>query len=170
MNIAKERVVTVEYTLKDADGRTLDTSAGRTPLTYIQGVGSMIPGFEAALEGKGPEGMLSFVVEPSQGYGERNESMLFSIPRERFQNISDLQVGKQVQVRTPHGTITMTVFKIDDESITLDANHPMAGKKLFFEVKVLNVRDATEEELQNVYSRIHGCDSSCNQGCEDGCS
>jgi len=170
MNIAKERVVTVEYTLKDAAGKTLDTSVGRTPLTYIQGVGSMIPGFEAALEGKEPEDMLSFVVEPLQGYGERNESMLFQIPKDRFQNINDLQEGKQVQVRTPHGVITMTVFKIDDDSVTLDANHPMAGKRLFFEVKVLNVRAATEEELQNVYSRMQGCGSSCSQGCEKSCS
>jgi len=170
MQIAKEKVVTVEYTLKDAEGKTLDTSVGRGPLTYIQGVGSMIPGFEAALEGKEPQDTLSFVVEPSQGYGERNEAMLFPIPKDRFQNISDLQVGKQVQVRTPHGVIPMTIFKIDDESVTLDANHPMAGKQLFFEVKVLDVRTATEEELENIYSRTHGCDSSCGEGCETGCS
>jgi FKBP-type peptidyl-prolyl cis-trans isomerase SlyD len=170
MEITKEKVVTVEYTLRDEANQVVDTSTGRAPLTYVHGMGGMIPGFEAALEGKRAKESLAFVVEPSQGYGERNESLLFPVPRDRFQDIEDLEVGMQIQAQTPHGVTIMTISRIDEQAVVLDGNHPMAGKSLFFEVQVLDVRDATREELEHVHcGHEQGCDSTCCGSCESTC-
>jgi FKBP-type peptidyl-prolyl cis-trans isomerase SlyD len=168
MEISKNKVVTVEYTLQDAEGTVLDTSHGREPLTYIQGTGSMIAGFEAALEGKTAQEKFSFVVEPGQAYGERDETMVFPVPREHFEGIDDLQTGLRLQAQTPQGAMVMTVARIEDQMVTLDANHPMAGKHLHFGVEVLDVRDATEEELSSVRCG-EGCSPSCCDTCGSSC-
>lgn len=165
MNIEKEKVVTVEYTLKDAQGTVIDTSRGREPLTYIHGAGGMIPGFEAALEGKTPTDKFEFVIAPKEGYGERNESLVFPVPREEFRRIEGLHAGMQLRVKTPEGSTTvMTVTNIEENTVTLDANHPLAGQSLYFDVEVLGVRDATPAELDSIQ-----CGQSCSPSCCESC-
>jgi FKBP-type peptidyl-prolyl cis-trans isomerase SlyD len=164
MEITKNKAVTVEYTLHDADGALLDTSSGRGPMTYIQGSGSMIPGFEAALEGKGAKEKFSFVVEPAQGYGEWDQAMLFPVPRQHFNDIDGLKEGMGLTVQAPDGMALVLVKEIGDEMVTLDANHPLAGKQLFFDVEVLAVRDATEAELSAA-----DCQGSCSPSCCTSC-
>ena len=171
MEITKDKAVTVEYTLRGEGGQIIDTSRGRGPLTYIHGMGSMIPGFEAALEGKQAKDSLSFTVAAAQGYGERDDNMLFPIPREQFQGIENLEVGLQLQVRTPQGAVVMRVAEIDEATVTLDANHPLAGVPLFFEVEVLDVRDATQAELDGASGcGSESCSPSCCDSCGSGCS
>lgn len=170
MEIGKEKIVTVEYTLKDKAGNVIDTSKGRGALTYMHGVGHMIPGFETALEGKGSKESLSFSVEPLQGYGERNDAMLFPIPKDKFQDPQNITIGMQVQVQTEQGATVMTVAEVSDQSVVLDANHPLAGKELFFDVEILDVRDATEAELKSVRESQQGCSPTCCESCSSSCS
>lgn len=147
----------------------LDTSAGRGPMTYIQGMGSMIAGFEAALEGKSAQEKFSFVVEPAEGYGEWDQALLFPIPRQHFGEIEGLQPGMRLTVQTPDGISLVLVREMNDETVTLDANHPLAGKQLHFDVEVLGVRDATEEELRGAAGCQGSCSPSCCSSCESSC-
>jgi FKBP-type peptidyl-prolyl cis-trans isomerase SlyD len=159
MLISHHKTVTVEYTLSDGAGSILDTSKGREPLTYIHGTKSLIPGFEAALEGKSTKDNFSFIIEPKDGYGEYNDSLIFTLPKERFSKIEDLREGLQFAVNGPQGAMVMTVKNIGEKDVTLDGNHPLAGNTLHFQVEVLEVRDATKEEIEKT---LH------NNGC--GCS
>ncbi len=164
MQITKHKAVTVEYTLKNEGGQVLDTSADRAPLTYIQGTGNMISGFETALEGKQKGEKFSFDVAPADAYGEHDQSLLFSVPKDKFQGAPDLEVGMRFQVQTPEGTMVMSVDRLDGDSVILDGNHPLAGNTLHFDVEVLGVRDATDQEISEAENPSHGC-GSCS--CDD---
>jgi FKBP-type peptidyl-prolyl cis-trans isomerase SlyD len=169
MIITKDKAVTLEYTLSDENGETLETSKGREPLTYIHGSGGLIKGFETALEGKSPKDAFSFTVKPEEGYGERRQDLVFQAPKEQFGGVTDLAVGMPLRVQTTNGAMVVTVAGIEDELVLLDANHPLAGKALTFAVEVLDVRDATEEELEESSQPAEGCGSSCGSSCEEGC-
>ncbi len=171
MIISNHKAVTVEYTLTDDAGIVLDTSKGREPLNYIHGTGGLLPGFESALDGKSAEDSLSFTLEPKDGYGERNPTLIFSLPRERFGEIDDLREGLQFAVNGPSGGMVMTVIKVGEKDVTLDGNHPLAGCTLHFDVKVLEVRDATDEEIQESLSSTGcGCDAGPSENGCAGCS
>jgi FKBP-type peptidyl-prolyl cis-trans isomerase SlyD len=147
MKVEKNMMVSIHYTLKDDEGNVLDTSDGRDPLDYIQGQGHIIPGLENALEGKGQGDELSVTVVPEEGYGNRNDDLVYVVERTQFEDVGDIQVGMQFQVGTDQGPMVMTVAGVDDENITLDGNHPLADITLNFEVAVAGIRAATEEEL-----------------------
>jgi FKBP-type peptidyl-prolyl cis-trans isomerase SlyD len=169
MIITKDKAVTLEYTLSDENGETLETSKGREPLTYIHGSGGLIKGFETALEGRSPKDAFSFTVKPEEGYGDRRQDLVFQAPKEQFGGVADLAVGMPLRVQTTNGAMVVTVTGIEDELVLLDANHPLAGKALTFAVEVLDVRDATEEELEESCHPAEGCGSSCGSSCEEGC-
>ena len=155
MKITKDKVVGFDYKLTDSDGQVLDTSEGRQPLYYLHGAGNLIPGLESSLEGKSAGDQLQVTVEPSDGYGERNEALRQDVPRERFQGIDDLQLGMQFRVPTDNGgNLVVTVVEIDDDVVTLDGHHTLAGVTLNFDVTVREVRDATDDEL--AHSHVHG--------------
>ena len=168
MIITKDKAVTLNYTLSDEKGDVLETSKGRAPLTYVHGVG-MIQGFEAALEGKSPKDAFSFTVKPEEGYGERKPDLVFQVPREQLQGITGLSVGQPLRVRTPDGAMVAIVSSIADDAVVLDANHPLAGMTLTFDVEVLEVRDATAEELSQTRQACV-CGTSCGDSCGEGCS
>lgn len=172
MQITKHKAVTVEYTLTNESGQVLDSSKDRAPLTYVQGTGGMINGFENALEGRQAGDKFSFDVAPADGYGERDKSLLFAVPKDRFQETPDLEVGMRFQVQTPNGAMIMAVDRIEQDSVVLDGNHPLAGNKLHFDVEVVGVRDATDEELTEAEHASHGCGCSCDEsscGSESSC-
>jgi FKBP-type peptidyl-prolyl cis-trans isomerase SlyD len=175
MEITERKAVTVEYTLTNEAGKVLDSSRSREPLTYVQGLGNMISGFEAALEGKKAGDKLSFEVAPQDAYGEKDKSLLISVPKERFQNTPDLTAGMRFEVQTPNGTMVMAVDRIEEDSVILDGNHPLAGSRLHFDVEVVGVREATSEELAEAENHGHGCGCSCDEsscgdsGCGGGC-
>ncbi|UCG39805.1 MAG: peptidylprolyl isomerase [bacterium] len=156
MHIERDRVVSIHYTLRDETGEVIDSSKGRDPLDYIHGSGQIISGLESALEGKSAGDDVSVVVEPEDGYGTRDDTLLYEVSREQFQAGEDIQVGMQFRVGTDKGTLVMSVAEISDDNITLDGNHPLAGMRLAFDVKVVNVRDATAEELA-ACSHSGGC-------------
>lgn len=149
MQIANNTVVAIDYTLKDDDGAVLDTSEGKQPLSYLHGAGNIIPGLEKALEGKNPGEEVNVRVEPADAYGERREELKQSVPRNLFQGVDDLQPGMQFQAQGDAGTQIVTVVAVEGDQVTVDANHPMAGVALNFDVKVVEVREATEEEREH---------------------
>jgi FKBP-type peptidyl-prolyl cis-trans isomerase SlyD len=154
MQIAKHRVVSIEYTLTDDEGTVLDTSRGREPLVYLHGVGQMIAGLEAALTDKGAGDALEVRVLPAEAYGERDDSLVQKASRSQLRGVADVEVGMQFQANGPQGRQIVTVVAVDGDQVTLDANHPLAGVPLNFAVEVVAVRAATAQELQ--HGHIHG--------------
>jgi FKBP-type peptidyl-prolyl cis-trans isomerase SlyD len=154
MQVGKEKVVEIDYTLTNEQGEVLDSSKGRGPLAYVHGVGGLIAGLERELEGKNAGDRLNVKVDPEQGYGQRNPGMVQSVPKSAFKTTQDVQPGMQFQAQTPQGPVTVTVTDVTDDQVTVDANHPLAGVPLNFDVTVVNVRDATVEELQ--HGHAHG--------------
>ncbi len=154
MQIENNKVVSINYHLTNEDGETLDTSEGREPLLYIQGKNNIIPGLEEELGGKSTGDKLKVVVVPEKGYGNYEEGLLQVVPRESFQGVDNIEVGMQFQVNTPQGPQIIAVTKIEGDNITVDGNHPLAGQTLTFDVEVMNVREATEEELS--HGHVHG--------------
>ena len=149
MNIAKNRVVSIEYTLTGEDGAVLDTSEGQEPLAYIHGTGSLVEGLEAALEGKSPADHVSVSVTPEQAYGARDDSIVFNLPRSQLSGVDELEVGMQFQVQSDGDAHVVTVIAMDDNEVTVDGNHPLAGLTLHFDVDVVAVREATPDELEH---------------------
>ena len=154
MQIAKDKVVTVDYTLTDDGGHVLDTSKGHGPLAYLHGVGGIIPGLEKALEGQTPGNQLNVKVEPHEAYGQRDESLVESVPRAAFKGIDKIEPGMQFQAKQGEHVRMVTIVGVDPENVRVDANHPLAGKTLNFDVKIVDVRDATKEELE--HRHVHG--------------
>ena len=149
MQIEKDRVVAIDYTLKDDNGEVLDSSAGRQPLSYIQGAGNLIPGVENALEGKNAGERLEITVPPETGYGVRDDSLQMSIEREKFGEVEDLKEGLRFRMDTPDGAAVFTVVAIGETEVQVDGNHPLAGMTLNFDITVQSVREATTEELEH---------------------
>ena len=156
MQIANKTVVHIDYTLTDDTGEVLDTSKGAEPLMYMHGSGNLIPGLEKALDGKQAGDEFKVSIAPEDAYGLRDEDNMEEVPIDAFQGDEELAVGMQVEVQHDHGTHVMTIAAIGAESLTLDANHPLAGETLHFDVKVIDVRAATAEELQ--HGHAHGGD------------
>ena len=153
MQITQNAVVSIHYTLTDDSGNKLDSSDG-TPLAYLHGNGNLIPGLERELEGKAAGDKLSVKIAPADAYGEYDKSLVQRVPRRALKGIGNLQVGMQLHTQSPHGVRAVTVTQIAGDMVTLDGNHPLAGKSLNFEVEIAEVRAATEEEL--AHGHVHG--------------
>jgi len=149
MIVAKDKVVAFDYTLKDSNGQILDRSEDGDPLSYLHGAGMIIEGLESALEGKAANEEFQVVVEPIDGYGDFDEGLRQQVPRSEFADIEDLAVGTQFRVQADEGFMVVTVVDVNDEEVTVDGNHQLAGVTLHFDVKVREIRDATEEEIEH---------------------
>lgn len=156
MQIIDGKVVHIHYTLKDDAGQVLDSSVGQEPLAYLHGTGNIIPGLENALEGKTVGDKLTVAVAPEDGYGVRNENLIQAVSRSVFPPSAQIQLGEQFQVQTSAGVRLATVTKIVGDQITLDMNHPLADVTLHFDVEVMDVQTATEEELAHGHVHAHG--------------
>jgi len=154
MQVAKNKVVAIDYTLKNDAGEVIDSSEGQEPLHYLHGNQNIVPGLEQALEGKESGDRVQVSVTPSEGYGERNDTLQQVVPREAFQGIDDLEVGMQFRAESDTGQHIVTIMAIDGDEVTVDGNHPLAGETLNFDVTVVDVRDATSEELE--HGHVHG--------------
>lgn len=154
MQVAKGKVVAISYTLR-TNGVIRYITQESKPLEYLHGAGSIIPGLEKALEGKIGGDQLSITVPPEEGYGERDESLQQKVPAEVFQGVEQLEPGMQFQAQgeDKKRLETVTIVDVDEEeqTVTLDTNHPLAGQTLEFDITVNNVREATESELERGY-------------------
>ena len=155
MTIKENSAVSFHYTLTDDDGQTLDSSAGKDPLAYLHGAGNIIPGLESALAGKSVGDAMVVAVTAAEGYGEVQKELIQEVPRDAFQGVDSIEVGMQFEAQTGQGgTVPVTVTAVTDEIVTVDGNHPLAGKNLNFDVSIEDVRDATQEELE--HGHVHG--------------
>ncbi|MFP3873408.1 MAG: peptidylprolyl isomerase [Thiohalophilus sp.] len=154
MQISENKVVTIDYTLKDDSGNVLDSSQGGPGLAYLHGAGNIIPGLENALAGKSEGDSLNVSVQPDDAYGQRDDSMIQTVPKDMFEG-TEVQVGAQYQAMTPEGQpLTITVMDIKDDGVVIDGNHPLAGQALHFDVTITEVREPTQEELD--HGHVHG--------------
>jgi len=170
MQIAKDKVVTINYSLKDDEGKLLDASTKTDPLQYVHGNGNLLTKLEEALEGKNPGDKISVLILAKDGYGEYDEKLIVEVPRSQFDTSVPIEVGMKFQAETPMGPQIVTVEKTTDESITINGNHELAGKNLHFDIEVMEVRDATEEELKQSSGCGCGCGCESDDECEGNCS
>jgi FKBP-type peptidyl-prolyl cis-trans isomerase SlyD len=148
MNIQNNSAVSFHYKLTDDDGINIDSSEGKEPLGYLHGAGNIIPGLEKALEGKKVGDSLTVAVTAAEGYGEVQKELIQEVPHEAFQGINTIELGMQFEAQTGQGgTVPVTVVAVTDELVTVDGNHPLAGRNLNFDVTIEEVRKASEEEL-----------------------
>ena len=154
MHIEKNRVVRLDYTLRDEQGTVLDSSGGRGSLSYLHGKGNIIPGLEQALAGKSAGDKLDVTVPPEQGYGVRDERLVQIVARAKFGEVANLAPGMQVRANGRQGPRIVTVVRVDRDFVTVDGNHPLAGRTLHFSLEVVEVRKATHEEI--THGHVHG--------------
>lgn len=149
MQISENKVVTIHYTLTNVSGEVLDSSVGEEPLAYLHGAGNIVAGLEDALAEKTVGDKLDVTVAPEDGYGEKHDEMVQKVPVENFDGVDNVEVGMQFMAQVPWGEQPVEVIKVEEDGITLDGNHPLAGETLQFAVEVIAVRDATEEEVEH---------------------
>lgn len=154
MQIESNSVVTLHYTLKDNDGKIIDQSDDDSFL-YLHGAMNIIPGLENALAGKSAGDELSVKVSPEEGYGVKEEDRIQKVPKDMFDNADEIQVGVQFHAQSPDGAaVVVTVTEVKDDVVVIDGNHALAGVELNFEVKVVDVREASKEEIE--HGHVHG--------------
>lgn len=142
MQIADNTAVSIHYTLTNDAGETLDSSEGQEPLSYVQGTGQIIPGLEAALVGKTAGDKLAVTIAPEDGYGPRHDELIQPVPRDAFEGVDEIEPGMQFQAQTEQGPQLVTVAAVTEDTVTVDANHPLAGETLHFDVEVVDVTAA----------------------------
>ena len=174
MKVENSKMVSVHYTLT-VDGAVADKSAEGKPLQFICGTGMLLPKFEGAIMGKEPGEKVSFTLEPKDGYGELDPQAIVELPKTIFMvdgKVAEeiLFVGNIIPMASQEGYRMNGVVKtVGEESVTMDFNHPMAGKTLNFDVEVVEVRDVTPEDLAAQGGCNCGCSGNCESGCDGGC-
>ena len=154
MKIAKQCVVAFHFTLKDDQGKVLETSSGNEPLVYMHGTKSIIPGLEEALEGKSSGAKLQVTLPPEKAYGVRDERLIQRLPKKEFPNPERLKIGMQFRVDGDSGPLVLTITELNGAEVVVDGNPELAGMTLQFEIEVQEVRAATAEEL--AHGHAHG--------------
>lgn len=148
--IGDNLVVSMHYTLTDDDGQTLDSSEGHEPMAYLHGARNIIPGLEKAMIGKTVEDTFKVSIEPAEAYGEIVPELIQTVDRAAFQGVDQIEVGMAFDAQGDDGLAQRIIVKqVDGDQITVDANHELAGQTLHFEVKVVAIREATQEELDH---------------------
>ncbi len=158
MQIANDLAVSIHYTLTNNEGNQLDSSKGEDPLVYLHGANNIVPGLEEALAGKSAGDNFEVSIEPEKGYGLYHEEMQQVVDKSMFQGVDALEVGMMFHADVSHGPGVVTITKIEGDEITIDGNHPLAGETLNFAIEVMDVREATADELE--HGHIHG--ESCD--------
>lgn len=148
MNVEDKLVVSIHYKLTDGSGNEIDSSSGGEPLAYLHGADNIVPGLERELAGKSVGDRVQVTVAPEDGYGPVQEELVQTLAREVFQGVDEIEAGMQFEAKSPDGhSQVVTVKAVSDDGVTVDANHPLAGVTLNFDVTVESIREATEEEL-----------------------
>ena len=154
MQIGKHSVVTLHYTLKDNDGNILDESSDGS-FCYLHGASNIIPGLENFLTGKISGDELSVSVSPEEGYGVHDAERIQAVPRDMFPPEQEIESGMQFHAQGPDGqSLLVTVAKVEDDTVTVDGNHPLASVQLNFDVKIIEVRAANDTEIE--HGHVHG--------------
>ncbi len=153
MNIASNTIVQIEYTLRNSSGEVLDTSVGGEPLSYLHGGGQIVPGLERELEGLKVGDTKEVEVSPAEGYGERDPNGTFTVPRNSFPPDMSIVAGQAFVGESEEGdSVPVRIVEVRPDEVVVDANHPLAGETLFFQVNIKGVREATKEEQAHGHS------------------
>lgn len=156
MKVAKNTVVSIAYTLKDSDGNVLDTAEADAPLAYLHGCGNLIPGMEKALDNRDTGEKFEVVVPPEEGYGTFNDDLVWELDKDQFEDAGSLELGAQFVMETDDEQVLVEVVDIQDDFVVVDGNHELADETLHFEIEVVDVREATAEEID--HGHAHGPD------------
>ncbi|XQW84314.1 FKBP-type peptidyl-prolyl cis-trans isomerase [Thalassotalea piscium] len=156
MKIAPNKVVVLHYAVSDSEGTLIDSSYDHEPLAIIYGTGFLIPGLEEALIDHKVGDKFEVSVDADKAYGERHDGYVQTVPKAMFESIEDLEVGSQLRATTDEGEQTVIVINVTDDEITVDGNHPLAGIDLKFDVEILEIRDATKDELTHGHVHSEG--------------
>ena len=154
--VQNDAFVAIEYTLTLGSGKIVDKSSAGRPLGIVMGNGQIIPGLERALLGHNLGDVFAVDVPAADGYGDVDENMIQTMTRKNFPSGTELQVDMVFQAQTPHGAVSFRVKEVLEDDVKVDFNHPLAGENLHFEVKVVEVRASTDEDLH----ALHCCDGS----------
>ncbi len=176
MNITQECAVTIHYQLKDDENRIVESSFDGEPMLYLHGAQNMIPGLEAELEGKTIGDKIEASIEAKDGYGEYHDGLRQEVPLDAFGDVEDIMPGMRFIAETEMGQRPVQVVEVKDDVAVVDGNHPLAGQRLHFNVEVVDIRQATEEELAHGHVHPSGhCESQTTteahehkDGCCDG--
>lgn len=159
--VADGTVVIIQYTLRDGDGNVLDQSTPDDPLAYLHGADNIVPGLEKTLTGKAIGDQVKAEVAPEEGYGPHNPALTQVVPRSAFPAGADIQEGMQFVAESDDGTpMPIWITGIADEVVTVDGNHPLAGKTLHFDVEVTGLRTPTADET--AHGHPHGVDGTAD--------
>lgn len=156
MKISDNNVVVLHYAVSDSEDTLIDSSYDHSPLAVIQGSHYLIPGLESALAGHEAGDKFEVSVNADDAYGQREDGFVQTVPKAMFEGIEDLAVGSQLRATTDDGEQTVIVIDVQDDEITVDGNHPLAGIDLKFDVEILEVREATEEEIAHGHVHTEG--------------
>ncbi len=170
MKVAKDLVVSLAYQVRTEDGVLVDESPVSAPLDYLHGRGALISGLEKALEGREAGERFDVGVEAEDAYGQYDDNLVQRAPKDVFVGVDDIQVGMRFLADTDQGPIPVEITAIEDDEVVVDANHMLAGQNLKFNVEIVAIREATEEEL--VHGHVHGqdgCGSHDHDDHDHGC-
>jgi FKBP-type peptidyl-prolyl cis-trans isomerase SlyD len=156
LKVEDNRVVTLAYTLSEAGGEVLDQATEKDPVVYLHGQGSLVPALEDALKGREAGEKFELDLAPEDAFGPRLEDSLRVIPRDAFPAEVDLEPGLELALEDDGEPVPFWISKVEGDRVTIDLNHPFAGKKVHFEGEVLKIREATEDEM--AHGHAHGPD------------
>lgn len=164
--VSDGKVVIFTYTLRTDEGELLDESEPGDPMAYLHGADNIVPGLEEHMNGKAMGARFDAIVQPTEGYGVRDDSAVRVIPREAFPEDAELEPGMELVIEDDEGDLTpIWIAEIRDDVVIVDLNHPLADQVLCFSVEILAIRDATPEELE--HGHPHGLDGTGEDEDED---
>lgn len=150
MIVADNHVVSIDFTLTDGDGNALDKSEEGKPLVYLHGTESLLPGLEKALNGKNIGDSFEVTISPEEGFGDVNPELIQTVPTEAFQGVESIEPGMTFEAKGPSGQVEHVVVEaVEDDQVRINANHPLAGVTLNFNVTVVAIREAEKEEIEH---------------------
>jgi FKBP-type peptidyl-prolyl cis-trans isomerase SlyD len=165
MKITNETTVTIDYTLSEKGGDVLEKTEPNEPTTYLQGLEMMLPALEEALEGKVPGDKIKVELAVDEAFGERLDELVIKIPIEDFEDSKSLEVGNEIIVGNGEEEVLMIILAISDKEVTLDGNHPYAGKDIIFDIEVKEVHKTTDDDLEQFsHDHEHHHDENCECG------
>ncbi len=161
MQIKDDTVVTFDYTVLNEKGDVIESSEDQGPMRYLHGEGKIVPGLETALDGKEPGDTFSITLPPEEAYGMRDDTRIHVFTRNELSGLGEINIGMQLQAEDDSGKKILTISKIEDDEITLDENHPLAGKTVSFDVTITDVRPPNDEELGHSENHDVRCTDNC---------
>lgn len=142
-----KKVFTLNYWLKNPNGEVVDTSEGGEPMVFIEGSRLVIPGLQKAVEGRSVGDRLDVTIPPELAYGEHQKDLVNEVPASMFDGIDEVKPGMKFQTNTGEQTQVVQVVSVKDGKVIIDANHPLAGLTLNFEIEIINIREANQDEI-----------------------